>query len=165
MSLSSVRQGLQSSRTSGSFLSFFDCSARLSSLRRDTFELIQAKNPSSALIPLARSAFPARTNSPVTLAYTTMITHRVTLYIQRHLRRGPQKLRSIFQCRMTLLLLVSPVQEILGHLTIKRRLGRKRRLEVVPIVMTKYVDFYIFISFSYAHIIIIRTNLMLVQQQ
>lgn len=137
---------------------------RLSFFRRDTFERIQAKNHSSAPIPLARSAFPARTNSPVTLVYTTMTILRVTLYIKQHLQNGPQKLRSIFQCRMTLLFLVFPVQETLVHLTIKRRLGQKKRQKVALTVMTRYIDVWFFISIRYTHIIIIRTNLMLVLQ-
>ena len=164
MSLSSVWKGFQSSRTSGTYLPSLPLSARLSSFRPDTYELTQAKNPSSVLIPLVKNAFPARTNSLVTLVYTIMIILPPTFCIQ-YLLKGPQKLRSIFQCQMTLLFLVFPVQETLGHLTIKRHLGRKRRQEVVPTVMTKYLDVFIFISFSQTHITIIRMNLMLVQQQ
>jgi hypothetical protein len=154
-------QGLQSSRTPGTFPSFLHLQ-RLSSFRRDTFELTQAKNPLYALIPLARSAFRVQTNSLVTLVYTTMTTLPLIFNIQHHLQKGPQKLRSIFQCQMNLLLLLFPVQETLDHPTIKRRLGRKKRQGAVLTVMTRY-SFYLHSS-SYTHIIF-RTNLMLVQQQ
>ena len=152
MSISSVWKGFQSSRTSGTFKFSLTLFNSLIILRRDTYEPILAKNPSSVLIHLARSAFPAQTNSLVTLVYTTMIILPVTFYIQQYLPKDQQKLRSIFQCQMTLLLLPFPVPETLVHLTIKRHLGRKRRQEVVLTVMTRYQGVSIFISFSYAHI-------------
>ena len=82
-----------------------------------------------------------------------MSTLRATSYIQQHLQKGQQKLRSIFQCQMTLLLLLFQVQETLGHLTIKRRLGRKRRQEVVLTVMTRYIGVLSSFLFSYTHIL------------
>lgn len=77
-----------------------------------------------------------------------MITLRVT-YIQLHLPKDLQKLRSIFQCQMTLLLRVFQVQETLLHLTIKRRLGRKKKQEVVQTVMTRYIFRLFYLLFIY----------------
>ena len=89
MSLSPLRKGFQSSRTSGT-LYLPSYSSQLSyHSRRGTYVLIQAKNPSSALIHLVRNAFLAQTSSLVTLAYTTMII--LTSSILQYLLKNPLK--------------------------------------------------------------------------
>jgi hypothetical protein len=168
MSLPPLRTGLQSSRTPGTLLLSLSLShvpIRLSSSRPGTYELIQAKNLSSALIPLAKNASPAQMNSLVTLVYTTMITLISSIHHQ-FLPKGLQKSRSIFQCQTTLLSPAFPIQETPSHLqTITRRLGRKRRQKVVLTVMTRYLNILMFISFSFIYIVIVRMNLTLVQHQ
>lgn len=137
MSLSPLWQGFQSTRTPGTFIfPSHSVHSAYHAPRPDTYGRIQAKSLSSVLIPLAKNAFPAQMNSLVTRVYTAMTI--LTFSIQQYLLKDLQKLRPIFQCQMTFLLLGFPVQETRGHLlTIKRHLGWRKRQKVVLTVMTR----------------------------